>query len=290
MKAKAQNDFVRDWVGGVDVLTGDTSAKLTSVSTDKNGKVKEFPNGTTEMKVKLADLPKAAQRVIKANMKPAKRFRVRLSPEGDEVKTVTPWSGILRARMVGLGPKTETGDYRLIEKVYNEGTEKENRHLEFIAIYEAVSGVFKGVELPGFYLHYKFEAIPEGEEDEGFTQFNTADTPQASQLHKLQGWADVHGGILDEPVVWVDVEDGTILGTLEERALENDREVNLVFDKGYIQSVQPVEDYEEEELPDFLKEPSDAEESIEKVLPKKAAPKSKAKKTVAVANLGDDDL
>jgi hypothetical protein len=291
MKSRTQETFAKKWVGGVDVMTGDNVAKLTSIDINKDGKVKLFPDGSESIKVKIADLPKAAQRVIKPGMKVAKKFRVRLDTDGTDVEAVTPYSGVFRARAVGLGPKTQDGEYRLIKKTYNEGKENENSHLEFLAIYEIVDGVFRGVELPGFYLHYKFEEIPEGEEDEGFTRFNTVDTPQASQLHKLQAWSEVHGNILDEPIKWTD--DGIILETLEDRVVENDREVNLVFEKGYIKTVQPVEDYEEDEDPDeVVKEdlPDFLQDTVE-VTPKTVKGKSKSPaKKVSKSSDDDDDL
>jgi hypothetical protein len=253
MKARQQQEFAKRWVGVVEVKTGDSVAKFTAVETFKDGKRKLFPGDVESLKFKIAELPKAAQRVIKPGMDTSKRFRVRLSEDADEVETVTPVSGVFRARAVGLGPKTQDGEYRLIHKVYKEGTKDENRHEEFLAIYEITEGVFRGVELPGFYLHYKFEEDPE---NEGLTQFNTANTPQAKQLHKLISWAEVHGDILEADVRWLSEEDGTILGELEERILENDREVNLVFENGWIQTVQAVEDYEESEDDDEEEKPA----------------------------------
>lgn len=293
MKAKQQEEFKRDWVGVCEVVTGEKAAKFLSVDTNKEGKVKTFSNGATELRINLSELPKEAQRVIKPNMKAGngKKFRIRLNSDGNEVKTVTPVSGVFPAKLTGLVPKTQDGAYKLIEKVYNKGESNENSHLEFLAIYSITEGVFRGVELPGFYLHYKFEGVPEGEEDEGFTRFDTVDTPQASQLHKLQQWAEVHGNILDEPIVWSD--DGIILDVLEERALDADRPVNLIFEKGYIKSVQPVEDYEDadEEVdfsdPDVEKELTE-EDEVDKAFPKESVvvekkPKgsSKATKTAA---------
>lgn len=302
MKARSQETFARRWVGVVEIKTGDSTARLTSVDTfGKDTKPKNFPDGSTSIKIKLSEFPAAAKRVIKANMD-SKRFRVRLNEDADAVETVTPVSGVFRAKLIGLGPKTKDGEYKLIKKTFNEGTEKENSHLEFLALYEIVEGAFRGVELPGYYLHYKFE---EDDEEEGFTRFNTADTPQASQLHKLMAWAETHGNgqesILEAPVRWYDVDDGTILPQLEERALDNDREVNLVFERGYIKSVQPIEDYEEvavedEDESDAVDEMLDGDdEKVEPVRVGKAtksdtkvkkAPAKKAKAPVS----DDDDL
>lgn len=263
MKARTQEAFPKKWVGVVEIKTGDNAAKLTSVDTNKEGKLKLFADGSTSCRISLSDFSKASLRVIKPGMKEPKKFRVRLNEDGDEVETVTPVNGVFRGKMIGIGPKKKDGSYSLIEKTYNKGSSDENSHLEFLALYEITDGVFRGVELPGFYLHYKFEAIPEGEDEEGFTRFDTVDTPNASQLHKLQLWAEVQGNILDEPIMWPD--DGIILETLEERALEADRDVDIIFENGYIKSVQPVENYEEVEVEETVDE-DDVE--VEKAFPK----------------------
>lgn len=293
MKAKKQ-EFEKKWVGLVEIKTGDSIAKVTSVHKLKDGKIKVLPNGEDFIKIAISDLPKASLRVIKPKMD-SKRFRVRFNIDGDKIETVTPVSGDFRAKLVGLGPKTKDGEFKLIPKVFNEGTEKENRHSEFIAIYEIIDGVFRGVELPGYYLHYKFE---EDETNEGFTQYNTADTPQAAQLHKLQNWAAVHGNILDEDIRWPD--DEMILPELEERALDADREVNLHFKDGYIDDVQAVEDYESVDVEDMDEEETDKAvdeldiEEVQETVPARAkkAPKSSATKkhTTKRSEEVDDDL
>lgn len=243
MRANEQKEFAKKWTGLVDVISGESVAKLTSRKQNKDGKPVSFPNDEMTLKVKLADLPKEAKKVIKAEMDKPITVRVRLNEDGDAIETVTPARGVFTGcKLIGLGPKDKDGNWRpLIHKVFNEGTAKENHHDEFIAIYEIQTGVFKGVELPGYYLHYKFMEIPEGQEDEGMTKYSVADTPQAKQLHKLQQWAATQGNILDENIVWPD--DGDIRNVMEERALDADVSVTLIFNDGYIDSVQPDVEY-----------------------------------------------
>lgn len=289
MKARKQQEFAKKWVGNVVVeKTGELKVKLTSIDA-RDGKSKMFPNGELSMVFSLADLPKAAKRLIKPKEKgenkpkspsDGNKFRIRLNEDGDLIETITPNVGVFPAKLIGLGPKKQDGTYSLIHRVYNEGKENQNEHDEFIAIYEITEGPFRGVELPGYFLHYKFEECPEGDEDEGLTRFNTADTPQASQLHKLQAWAEVHGNILEEPIRWPD--DGIILETLEERALDADRDVNLVFENGYIKTVQAVVDYgsgDEEESEDEFDAKFSGDEQEEEVV------EVPAKTTTAVKNL-----
>lgn len=296
MKAKTQEEFKKDWVGLVKVITGDKVSRFTSVETFRDGSVKLFDADQTSLDFKIADLPKLAQRVIKPNDKTGKTFRVRLSADQDEVKMVTPASGMFSAKLKYLGPAKEGQDPQPFEKFFNKGETSETSHLEFFASYEITEGVFKGAELPAYFLHYKFEGIPEGEEDEGMTRFNTVDTPQASQLHRLQDWASVHGDILDEPIVWPD--DGNVLPTLEERALDSDREFNVIIEKGYIKSVQAKENYEEVDFSDpeveadLLDEVDKAFPPSEEVKPmaiKSKVPTAKKSKKVVVEE-SDDDL
>ena len=297
MKARTQTEFAKRWVGVCEVKTGDSKAKITSVEVSKkDNRTKLLPNGELSMTVPFSDFPKAALKVIKPGMKEPKKFRIRLTEDGDAVDGVTPVNGVFPAKLLGLGPKKQDGSYSMIHKTFNEGTDKENSHDEFLALYEITEGVFKGVELPGYFLHYKFEEIPEGEEDEGFTRFNTADTPQASQLHKLQAWAETHGNVLDEPIRWPD--DGIILDTIEERALDADRPVNLIFENGYIKSVQAIETYDDdvtdEEIDNAFPEADDDDEPEVVEVPAKSKGSKKvaspsAKKSVAKGKSAKDD-
>lgn len=293
MKAREQADFKKPWVGCVEVITGSNTAKFTSIEADKDGKVKPFPDGTNILKVGLSDLPKSAQRVIKPGMKDAKRFRIRLNADADAVDAVTPVSGMFPAKLVELGPKKKDEDARPMERFFKKGQPDESSHLEFFAVYEITQGVFRGVQLPAYFLHYKFEGIPEGEEGEGFTRFNTANTPQASQLRRLNEWAAVHGDILEEDIAWEPDDElvfkcrpepvANILPVLEERALDADRDVNVIIEKGYIVSVQAVENYEteddnESDEVDEAFPPTESVESVEEVVPapaKKVAAKAK---------------
>lgn len=294
MKARSQESFSKKWTGCVEIKAGDKFFKVTSIQTDKDGKVKLLPGDLESLKLSMEDLPKAARRVVKPNME-SKKFRIRMDEDGTAVETVTPYLGSYRARLVGLGPKTQDGSFKLIHKVYNQGTDKENSHEEFIAIYVILDGPFREVELPGYYLHYKFEEDPA---NEGFTQFNTVNNAQAVQLHKLIAWAEVHGDILEDDVRWVSEEDGTILEELEERALNNDREVNLVFEKGYIKLIQPVEDYEEagddededSKAVDEMLAPKVEKEDDEVKPVKGVGKKTPATKKVKASVSEDDDL
>lgn len=267
MKSKTQKEFPRKWVGIVKAKAGENVVKFTSIDVLKDPKgeekVKPFPDGETEIKVKIADLPKIGKRVIRPGME-TRTFRIRFNEDGDEIEEVGPVSGLFQAKLVELGPKKKDSPALPYVRYFNKGKDNENSHLEFFAVYQITDGVFKGLNLPAYNLHYKFEGVPEGDEDEGLTRFDTVDSPKASQLHRLQSWAEVHGDILDEPIAWNPDESSdlsneildcfsknhegefaNILPTLEERALDNDRDVSVVLERGYIQIVQSSENYGE---------------------------------------------
>lgn len=319
MKSRTQQEFPKKWVGVVKIKSGDTTVKFTSLDS-KDDKPKLFPNGTTEMKVKLADLPKIGQRLIKANMD-GKQFRIRLNEDGDEVEEVGPVNGMFKCKLVELGPKKKDSVAVPYVKTFKKDG-NENSHLEFFAVYEIQDGPFRSLKLPAYNLHYKFEGIPDGEEDEGLTRFDTVDTAQASQLHRLQSWSEVHGDILEEPIEWDtesiegvsnevvdcfaekhDGEFANILPILEERALDADRDVNVVLERGYPKLVQAADNYSEDEEVDEKpvkkatkkNEPKDIvdeteEEFEEKFPPKSKAPAKAAKRVKKPSTDDDDDL
>ena len=308
MKSRTQSEFPKKWVGVVDVKTGKDFAKLTSTGTDKQGKVKPFPNGESSIKIALSDFSKEAKRVIKPGMDEPKKFRVRLNEDADGVETVTPVSGVFPAVFVGIAPKKNEVPVPYA-KTYNLGQKDENTHLEFIAQYEITEGKYAGMELPGYYLHYKFE---ESEEEDGMTQFDTADTPQASKLHMLQKWAELTGNILDAPIEWIPdptadnklveayaekhkCEYANILPTLQDRGLEAARPVNLVFEDGYIKSVveRETDDDEQDETEDDFDEKFPVKEPVKEKDIVQDTLKGKAKATKKVAKKSsdeDDDL
>lgn len=283
MKTRTASDFPKKWTGVVEFKSGDNRVKLVSVGTDRNGNVKEFKSDVTSLTIDLAGLPKLVKKVIKPNMQ-GRRIRVRLNEDMDNVETATPVTGVFPAKMSGLAKK-EDGTYTILVKTFNEGTDKENSHLEFIAQYEITDtkSPFYGMELPGYYLPYKFE---QDEEEEGMTQFDTKDTPQASKLHLLQSWGEVQGNVFDDPIAWnpddsvdnkiLDVysknhkcEFANILETLETRALEADRPVNLVFENGYIKTVQPLEDWESDEPEDSDGTEEESDDEFDEKFPAK---------------------
>lgn len=236
--SRPKNEYERKLVGIVRIITGKDTAKLTL---QEEGKL--FKNGSVDLKVKIADLPKRPR--ITPEDRIGKDYRIRMNQEGDEVEAITPVRGHFKAKLVDLGPRPEKdSDPMPFEKTFTKG-ETENSHLEFFAVYEITEGAFKGVQLPAYWMHYKFE---EDTENEGFTRFaGNFENKKATRLFQVRDWGLAHG-LWNEDLPW---DDDTILPTLLDRALDNDVEVEITLDKGYIILVQASENYEE---PDDIEE------------------------------------
>lgn len=282
--SRPQEQYAKKLVGKVLVITGEKKAKL--VLQEEDGRT--FANGTDTLTVNLSDLPKVPK--IQPNDKTGKEYRVRMNNEGDEVEALTPIRGHFQAKLVDLGPRPEKdADPLPKEKVFDEGGPKEERHLEFFAVYEITTGLFKGVQLPGYWMHYKFEEDPE---NEGFTRFaGNFQNKKATRLFQLRDWGNVHG-LWEEDLPWDDV---SILPELLERALDKDVEVEVNLSDGYILregGVMPsdVAGYEEEPAPSKVKHPK-LEKTSDEIDEEFPPVKSKfPKKQVKQSHPEDEDL
>lgn len=255
--SRPQGQYAKKLVGKVLVKTGKKNALL--ILQEEDGRT--FANGTDTLKVRLADLPKYPK--LRPEDKIGKEYRVRMNTEGNEVEALTPLRGHFQAKLVDLGPRPEKdADPLPKEKVFDEGGPKEERHLEFFAVYEITSGIFKGVQLPAYWIHYKFEEDPD---DEGMTRFaGNFENRKATRLFQLRDWGVTHG-LWDEPIPW---DDESILPTLLERALDKDVEVEVNLSNGYILregGVMPSDGYNEES---FGGRDSSEDDDIDQEFPK----------------------
>ena len=226
--------YQKKTVGIVEATVGETKAKFTMVEDGKT-----FANGKESFTVLIEDLP-AFPALTQAHS--GKQFRIRMNSAGDEVEALTPVTGHFTAKMIDLGKRdSKDADPTPYEKQDNFKGKEESSHLEFFAVYKIVKGAYKGVQMPAYYLHYKFE-----KDEDGNTRyaFNT-ENPKATRGHQLVSWMDVHG--LDRtPIEWDDV---TILPELLERSEDNDILVELIVKDGYIKEVLPVQDDDFDDAP-----------------------------------------
>lgn len=274
-----KESFQKKMVGIVSIVTGETKAKLTLLEENKT-----FIGGQKSLTVRLDDLPDRP--TLKPNDKSGKQYRIRMSSDGTEVEAITPVSGVFEAELIDLGPRPEEGaDPMPKEKVFDEGGPKENRHWEFFAVYKIVEGMYKGVQLPAYNLHYKFE---EDGQNPGYAAFTfSLQNKQATRGKQLAEWGHLHGvwevqgtDVLGDPIPW---DDETILPELLERALEQPN-VRVMIKDGYIRELLPSEEtpefMESDDVdiddPDALDEILD-EKEVEEVKIKSKAPKPNGK-------------
>lgn len=235
--SRPQEQYAKKLVGKVLVKTGKNNAKL--ILQEEDGRT--FANGTDTLTVAITDLPKHPK--LQLEDKVGKEYRVRMNSDGDEVEALTPVRGHFQAKLVDLGPRPEKdADPLPKEIVFDEGGQNEARHLEFFAVYEITSGVFKSVQLPGYWMHYKFEEDPN---NEGFTRFaGNFENRKATRLFQLRDWGLAHK-LWEDDIPW---DDESILPELLERALDKDVEVEVNLSNGYILregGVMPSDGYNE---------------------------------------------
>jgi hypothetical protein len=275
--SRPKQSFEKKLVGIADVKVGESKVKFTLTEDGK-----EFENGTNVFKCNIDDLPE----VPNVRQFDGKQIRIRMKSEGDEVEALTPVSGLFTGVLVDLGPRPngKDSDPTPYEKTFEKGEQKTS-HLEFFAVYKITKGIFKGVQLPAYYLHYKFE-----EDEDGNTRYaGNFDNKKATRLFQLKEWMELHQ-LEAEPIGWDDV---TILPELLERAEASDVEVQVIIKNGYISSLLPSEDE-----PDFMKDPEPVEEPKAKRPAKEInkemgiddedEPKKPARKTKKIVEEDDD--
>lgn len=261
---KENSEYVPQVSGLATIKTGEQFAMITFEDNSKT-----FDNGTAKKKIALSDLPKYPK--LPTNTE--KHYRVRLNKEGDAVDSIFPAEGHFNAKVIDMGRRANEGDDpQPYEKVFGAGTPKESRHLEFYVTYKIVKGAMKGATAP-YFLHYKFDDNGDGQA----TFTGNPDNPKATRLQQLIEWCNKHGTI-EEPITWP--EDGNILPELLERAMDADREVEVIVKNGYIQDVLDLGGYDDDA------EPEDEEEKPKAKA--KAAP-AKAGAAKKVARHGDDE-
>lgn len=270
------NNFEKKLVGIVKIITGKEKAKLV-LQEDGN----KFKNGTDTITFQIKDLPKRPK--LKLDDKQGTEYRIRMNSDGTEVEAIMPVRGQFKAKLKDLGPRPEKNADPVPQvKTFTKG-DVENSHLEFFAVYEIQEGHFKGVQLPAYNLHYKFEEDTRPEY-EGYTRFaGSFENKKATRLFQLRDWVRTHQ--LDNALIkW---DDETILPSLLERGLENDVEVLVTLDKGYIILVQPQENYEDEFEADDV---DTDDEEVEEEFPPIKEEKKPARKPIKKSSKDDEEL
>lgn len=260
---KDNNEYTPQVSGLATIKTGEQFALVTF---DDNSKT--FDNGTSKKKIKLEDMPKYPR--LQTNTE--NHYRVRLNKDGDQVESIFPAEGHFVAKVIDMGRRPKDDEPpQPYEKVFGQGTPKESHHLEFYVTYKVSKGPLKNATAP-YFLHYKFDGTADG-----FATFSgNPDNPKATRLLQLIDWCNKHG-VIDDQIAWP--EDGNILPELLDRAIESDREVELIVKDGYIKELLAVGGYGDSEP-----------EEDEKPAPKAKSPAKALAKKVARHDDDEDDL
>lgn len=279
-QAFGQRTFEKKMVGIVNYKTGKNRVKFTLIEEGKT-----FNGGLKSITLNMEDLP------ARPRLKPESegKIRVRMSSDGSEVEALTPVSGIFNLELVSLGKQDgEDAPPMPYPVVWHKGTERENEYLEFFAVYKIIEGMYKGVALPAYKMHYKFEEdLPA---HPGYTRFaGNFDNKKATRLFQLRDWGHVHGvwkvegsSVTGEPIEW---DDDTILPEIQERALEQPYARGVIKD-GYPKEVLPLEDDDvapfgdDEEWDEELEVETPDIEEVQETVPARAKVKKVSAKEV----------
>ncbi len=269
-------------VGIVVATVGASKVKFTLVE----GQGKEFADGSDSITVALKDLPKVPVFTPKEGDTPSpqngKQFRIRMNRDGDEIEAITPVSGLFTAQLVDLGPRpSQDADPEPQEKRF-EKDGKTNTHMEFFAVYKIVDGVYKGVQMPAYYLHYKFEG-----DEEGNTRYaGNFENKKATRLFQLADWMKLHG-LDSKPIKWP--KNGNILPELLLRGTNNPVYVSLVVKDGWIKELLTYEGQPEFAVDAEDHESLDNGDDVDNEFPQPASKMLNVSKSKRVAKPADDE-
>lgn len=225
------------------IQTGDTKARIT----DLDGKVEDI-------RISLEDLPKFPRLPKKYVLD---ECSVIYDTEKEEVLAINPWVGVFLAIGTALGPRPDGEDSlpKAVQSAEKIGQDKKpyttmNFHEVFKILDEQEQdGVFYGTS-PRLFLQDKFAETSDGLV--GYTG-----TEKSKWTMRLKRFGDAQG-LFDEDITWP--KDGNVLPILEERMLDNGRQVRLVFEDGFINSISPAGKAKAKVL-----EPMDDEPAVEPV-------------------------
>lgn len=257
-------------VGVVRVITGTETAKLV-FQTYMNKKTEKettplFKNGTPELRVDLADLPKFPK--ILPNDKTGKLYRVRMSADGDEVENLGPVNTSVTGIIVDVSREGGAdGTPYSYEKENDFDPDKPLK--EFWISYKVTDGHFKNVVLPAYRLRDIFEENPDELGSVKFT--GNPNNPKATQIRRTVEWGQLYN-VWDEPIQWP--SDGNVIPEIFDRAMADNKPVNIEINSaGYPSEIRIKESYADYDEP----EPK-ATKLEKKVVAKKSAPARTASK------------
>jgi hypothetical protein len=202
------------------IQTGETKARIE----DLDGKVESF-------KVSIEDLPDYPKLPTKFVLD---ECSVVWDADSEKVISINPYNGVFLAVGLFLGPRPDGGDgepkANLVEKEGING-KKPYTVKNFHEIFKIVDkeSIFYGTT-PRLFLQDKFV-------DDGNGMAGYSGTDKSKWTVRLSKFGNAQG-LFDEDITWP--KDGNVLPELEKRIQNNEREVQLVFEGGFINTLLPV--------------------------------------------------
>lgn len=206
------------------IQTGETKARIDDLNDDAEKKLDSF-------KVNMEDLPVYPKLPTKFILD---ECQVIWDADNQKVLAINPYNGVERAVGIAIGPRPDGDDSepkaQVVEKEGYKGGKPytvKNFHEIFKIVDE--NSVFYG-STPRLFLQDKFV-----ETSDGMAGYSGTDkskwTVRLSKFGQTQG-------LFDEDITWP--KDGNVLPLLEKRIQDNEREVQLVFEGGFINTLLPV--------------------------------------------------
>lgn len=249
------------------VETGKSPSGIATIKVGEKLCKVTFDDGSVDKKFHLDDLPEYPKKVTSG------KYFVALNGDKSEIIRIGPANtkAPLTVRCVDFVRPEEGADPE--PKEY-ENKAKHYSYFAFTALLEIQEGQFKKCQIPMF-LHYKFT-----DDGTGTAAFrgNPEKSPRLAQLMEFLDLA----GALDDSMEYAD----NLLPELLARIKNKKREFQIIVKKGYVETLLPLDEYEEDDsdITDLEEEVLD-EEELEDDEPVKPA-----KKSAQVTDEADDDL
>jgi len=206
------------------VRTGERTALIHDLNNEEDKRLEDF-------KVSMEDLPLYPKLPAKFTLD---ECQVIYDGDNEKVLAINPYVGVFTAVGTALGPRPDGEDGEpkaaLVEKEgYKGGKPYTVKNFHEIFKITDKDSVFYG-STPRLFLQDKFVATSDG-------MAGYSGTEKSKWTTRLAKFGETQG-LFDEDITMP--KDGNVLPILEQRIQNNEREVQLVFEGGFINTLLPV--------------------------------------------------
>lgn len=206
------------------IRTGEQKAVIHDLNTEEDKRLDDF-------KVSMEDLPTYPKLPTKSTLD---ECQVIWDADNEKVLAINPYVGVFTAVGTALGPRPDGEDSdpkaQVVEKEgYKGGKPYTVKNFHEIFKITDKESVFYG-STPRLFLQDKFVATSDG-------MAGYSGTEKSKWTVRLAKFGDTQG-LFDEDITMP--KDGNVLPILEKRIQNNKREVQLVFEGGFINTLLPV--------------------------------------------------